>query len=230
MAKSINLSTFYARMGMLMLVLVFAGFVPVMVARLGAGGTMTPALIAHGVCFLVWLLLFIVQAGLIGGKNLKLHMTLGKSSLVLAALMVVTSIIVIQHSYASGSTGGTPFPPKHFIILPLMDIVLFVVFYTLAFLKRGSPLTHKHLMLFVGIMMLDPATGRLGLTLGMPPVALLLHFSLVALVWLHDKKTHGQIHTVTKWATVVLVLRYAGLFVVGPTEAWAKFVTMLFGS
>jgi hypothetical protein len=229
MIQSINLSSFYARMGFLMLAIVLAGFLPFVHARFDGGGKMEPMMAAHGISYLMWFALFISQASLIAGRNVKLHITLGKTSLLLAIVMGVTAIMLTGQSYALQSNGGTPFPPKQFIMLPIMDISLFLGFYTLAMLKRGKALTHKHLMLFVGIMMLDPATGRLGLTIGIPPLALLMHFSVVALVWWHDRKAYGGVHTVTKWATAVLVLRYLLFFTVGSTEAWAGFVTALFG-
>jgi len=230
MTQTIKLSSFYARMGMLLIVLVIAGFAPFVFQRLQSGGTMGLALAGHTVSYMGWCFLFLVQAGLVAGKNIKLHMTLGKSSLALALVMVVTAVLVTQQSFDRGSSGGTPFSPEHFIMLPVMDVLLFVGFYAAGMIKRKQALTHKHIMLFAGIMMLDPATGRLGLALGLPPLGLLFHFAVVALVWVHDRKTDGAAHTVTKWATLLLVVRYGLFFTVGFTDAWAAFAHMLFGA
>lgn len=225
-----SLSSFYARMAMLLIVIVLTGFAPFVFERFRSGGTMGFALAGHSISYMLWCILLLVQAGLIAGRNIKLHMTLGKTSLMLALVMILTAVLVTQQSFARGSTGGTPFSPEHFIMLPIMDMLLFAGFYSAGFLKRKQALTHKHLMLFASIMMLDPATGRLGLILGLPPLGILFHFAVVALVWVHDHKSAGAAHSVTKWATLLLVIRYGLFFTIGGTEAWAAFAHKIFGA
>ncbi len=220
---------FYVGMGTVLILLSILGFTPFMYARFTGGGQMSTALVAHSISFFAWLGLFTYQASLVRAKNLKKHMKLGQASVGLALIMLASGVAVMGEVFARGDASATPFSPEQFIMLPIMDISIFVVYYTLAIMNRKVPETHKRLMLLVGIMMMDPATGRLGMTLGFPPIGMLFHFGLIAAMCIHDRRTLGHVHKVSWIALPVLTARYAAFFIVGPTEAWAKFTHMLLG-
>lgn len=222
-------NSFYVRMGLVLIALIFAGFIPVLMARIYIGGSVSTVTMTHGILTLSWFVLFTYQASLVSLKNLKRHVTLGKISLVLAAAILITGVLVMQDSYDRGSNGGTPFSNEHFIILPFVDLILFVIFYGLAFINRFEADTHKHFMLLTGIMIMDPAVARIGLTLGFIPIGMLFHFGLLAAVIWHDRKAHGSVHKATKVAVAFLIVRYALVFLVGPTEAWASLVRSTLG-
>ena len=99
----------------------------------------------------------------------------------------------------------------------------------LAFLNRRKAEAHKHFMLLAAVMIMDPAFGRLGGTLGNPLIGIALHFGLLAALIVHDRGKLGRIHAITKVAVLVLALRYAAFFLVGPTESWAGLAIWLFG-
>ena len=221
--------SFYVRMGIVLIILLFAGFIPFIIARPEATGPMSPLLMWHGIITLGWFILYLFQASLIPKGNIKRHMLMGKSSLILAAALIITAALVAQDSFDRGSSSATPFTPEHFIILPLLDIVGFIVFYSLAFIKRKQAATHKHLMLLTGIIIMDPGIARLALTIGFMPIGLLIHFGLIGAMILYDRKRDGRIHNATKFGLAFLALRYAMVFLVGPTESWAKFAHMLLG-
>lgn len=221
--------SFYVRMGFVLLILLFAGFVPFIMMRFETDGTMSSLFIVHGLLSLMWFILYTYQASLIPGKNVKRHIFLGKSSIILAIAMVITALMVTQNSFDRGSHSATPFSPEHFLILPMIDVVSFTIFYSLAFLNRKKADTHKHFMLITGILIMDPAIARLALTIGFMPIGLLIHFGLIGALILYDRKKDGSIHFATKLGLAFLVLRYGLVFLVGPTESWAKFVHMIFG-
>jgi len=220
---------FYVGMGLALILLSILGFTPFMYARFSSGGQMSLALMAHGISFFAWLGLFTYQASLVRAKNLKKHMKLGQASVGLALIMLASGVAVMSEVFARGDASATPFTSEQFVMLPLMDISIFAVYYTLAIMNRKVPETHKRLMLLVGIMMIDPATGRLGLTLGFPPIGMLFHFGLIFAMCMYDRRTLGQIHKVTWIALLVLAARYAAFFIIGPTETWARFTHMLLG-
>lgn len=222
-------TNFYKRMSILLIALLFAGFTPFVYMRLQTGGTLGTALVFHTLIFLFWFILFFIQSSLISAKNTNLHQKLGKLSLVVALALVTSAILVTNNAYDAGSNGGTPFSHAHFIILPTMDILLFTGFYALGFVNRRNGNTHKHYMLFAGIIMMDPALARLGMTLGAAPLALLLHFALIAAVMVYDRKTAGRIHLVTKTAAILIVIRIILLFAFGPTETWQNIAHFLYG-
>ncbi len=110
-----------------------------------------------------------------------------------------------------------------------MDIILFMIFYTLAYRNRRSAETHKHYMLLTGVVMMDPALARMGLSVDFIPLGALLHFGLLMIVLMYDRRNLGHVHTATKIAFAAIALRMVALFTVGPTDAWTKFTHMLFG-
>ena len=229
MANNKVSDSFYVRMGIVLILLIFAGFIPFITAKQGTDDTMSQLLMLHGILTFGWFVLFLYQASLIPKKSLKLHMALGKSSLLLVAAIVATGLMVTQHSFDIGSSSATPFTPEHFILLPLIDITGFIIFYSLAFANRKQASTHKHYMLLTGIVIMDPAIARLALTIGFMPIGLLIHFGLIGAMIFYDRKTDNSVHIATKLGLGFLVLRYALIFLVGPTESWAKFAHMLLG-
>ncbi|NVJ96996.1 MAG: hypothetical protein HWE25_02525 [Alphaproteobacteria bacterium] len=221
--------TFFVHMGLFMIVLAVLGFGPFIYGRMAAGGEMGGALALHGITFTAWLVLFTYQASLVRTRNIKRHMMLGKLSLGLAAAMFVFAAITTVDVFARGESSATPFSPEQFIMLPLMDISLFVGLYTAAMLNRKKPEVHKRLMLLVGIMMMDPATGRLGFTLGFPPIGMLIHLGLGIAMCIYDRRALGSVHAVSKLAVGLIIVRYAAFFSVGPTTGWASFTHWLLG-
>lgn len=221
--------SFYVRMGFVLIFLIFAGFVPFIKMRYDTGGSMSQLFMVHGIFTLGWFVLFTYQASLVSLGNIKRHMTLGKASVVLAIAIVITGLLMMQDAFDRGSNGGTPFTQDHFILLPFMDVVLFVIFYSLAFINRHKADTHKHYMLLTGIVIMDPAVARVAMTIGFMPLGMVFHFGLLAAVALYDRKTYGSIHTATKVGLFGLVSLYGTIFLVGPTQEWAKFVHWMLG-
>ena len=119
---------FYVQMGLVLIALIFAGFIPFIMRRYDAEGTMSSILMTHGILTLGWFVLFVYQASLISLGDIKRHMTLGKASVALAIAILITGILTMQDSFDQGSNGGTPFTPEHFVILPFLVLVLFVTF------------------------------------------------------------------------------------------------------
>lgn len=222
-------STFYARMGLAMLLFIVLGFGPFILHRLENGPAASPVLHLHAAAFVLWVCVFTLQAHLMGAGNRALHIRLGTLSPVLAGVMVISAVFVTIESYEHFVEMPGMFTREHFIILPLMDGLLFPVYYTLAFLKRQKAETHKRLMLLSAVMIMDPAVGRLGFTLGSPVYGIILHFGLLAALLIHDRRTLGRVHPVTAVAYILLVLRYAAFFLLAPTEGWVGFVHWLFG-
>lgn len=229
MTREIEHNPFYKRMGLVLIILIMLGFLPISLAKINAGGSLTTLMLIHGPLTLAWYVLFTYQASLIQIPNLDRHIKLGKFSLYLAIAIILSGLMIMQESYDLGSNGGTPFSREHFIILPFMDITLFCIFYYLAYSNRFKPEMHKHYMLLTGIVMMDPALARLGLTLGVMPIGMLLHFGLILAMVLYDRKQRGKIHYATKVGFGFLVIRYVLLFTLGPTETWATIVKAILG-
>lgn len=115
----------------------------------------SPTVHVHGWTFFLWYLLLPLQAGLIASRRVALHRTLGVSSVALAAAMVGTGVVVIgTQMELARQPGADPFwqmmGPAIF-----MTLVLFAVFFTLAFHYRRQRALHKRFILLA-------STGALG--------------------------------------------------------------------
>ena len=103
----------------------------------------------HGWSFFLWLVLFPLQAILIGRQRRSLHKVLGRTSVVLVLLMTLTGLLVVSVRADEAAREGGPlvwllYGPLFFSIL-----VLFVAFYTasirMALTNRWQ--AHKRLMI-----------------------------------------------------------------------------------
>jgi len=126
-----------------------------------AHGAPEPYFYAHGFLFLGWLALLATQAGLVSAGNLRLHRRLGVAGVVMVPLMTV--VATVGGLIAARRPGGfidIPAPPLEFLIVPITNIVAFVGLAGAALLLRGSPQTHKRLMLLATIAIAEAAVAR----------------------------------------------------------------------
>lgn len=220
---------FYFLMGLILIAFLIAGFTPFIYNRISQEGEISLTLVLHGIVYLSWYCLFVFQASLIAHRKIALHIKLGKASLYLAGAILITGFLMMKNAFDQGSTGGTPFTAEHFILLPVMDLILFSIGYTLAYRNRKTASSHKHYMLITSILIMDPATARLAMTLGFMPLGILFHFGFMIALVIYDKKHNGKIHKATLIGLSLLIARYFSFFVIGPTETWSKLIHLILG-
>lgn len=221
---------FFPVMGLVLLALVIAGFVPPALSRPGGPAAMPLVLHVHGAIFAGWFVLFIAQAQLIGAGNAGLHRRIGAASLIVALAMVVLAFVVIGGAYARPDWSIAGLPPAASVMFPFTDIVNFTAAFALAFFNRHNAAAHKRFMLLAGILIMDPAVARLVITVGLPaPMILVIELGLLAALIVYDIRTRRRPH----WASLVGVGLYAAAMlaklVIAPSTGWATFVERLFG-
>ncbi len=223
-------SRFFINMSLLLLGLVILGFGANSFA-LGLSPLDMPWLFhIHGVTYLLWFILLVVQTRLIANSNRLLHKMLGLSSLVIIPMMVATAFMMSGVSYDRGISPIPDMQIQQFMALPMLDIVAIILFYAIAFLNRHTPLTHKHGMIVLSVVIMDPALTRLGIVLGFPPLGLILHLMLIGMVILHDRKTYQKIHWLSWFGLVYIIARPVFLMTVAGTEGWTNLIDGLFAS
>jgi hypothetical protein len=183
---------------------------------------------AHGIVMSAWVLYFVAQVALVRSKNIKLHMTLGMAGIALAALVVVVGMAtaydaqLVRHSAPPGAD------PHEFFILPLGDMLLFVVYFAGAIYYRKRPLEHKSLMLMTAINFLPAALFRIPIV--PPEYTILFAFGTPALIaiaclaWMRAKQ--GKFNYVFAAA----ILLYATLplrLAFSTTTAWHQAVAWI---
>ena len=221
---------FFLVMGLILLGLVFAGFIPAALARPGGIASIHWLLHVHAAVFLSWFLLFCTQAWLPGSGNIALHMRLGKASVLLAIAMVVLAYFVMRGAYANPAFTIAGMSSTSSMMFPFTDIVNFSIVYVLALVHRKNPSAHKRLMLLAGILIIDPAVARLIITIGAPPpLIILLELGLIAALFVHDFISRRRLSWTSILGLVLFALALVGKFAVARTPAWHSLVEATFG-
>jgi uncharacterized membrane protein YozB (DUF420 family) len=114
-------------------------------------------LYVHTAVFTGWVVLFLVQTGLVQSQYTRSHRILGRSSLALAVPLPIIGVWVaiamarleIQHGDQSAD-----------VLIPFCDMLYFTLLFGLGFWWRRSPETHRRLMLVAAISLTSAAFGR----------------------------------------------------------------------
>ncbi|MDZ7671038.1 MAG: hypothetical protein U5Q16_17050 [Gammaproteobacteria bacterium] len=196
---------FYPALTVLISAVGFAGFSftyfgPVIAGSYPPSGA---ALHLHGWFFFLWYLLFPFQAVLIGMRRRSLHITLGRLSVVLVVLMILTGLLVLTVRVDEAIRHGAPEIWLLYGPLILSNLVLFVGFYAaavrMALTQRLQ--SHKRLMIVASAIGLGAGFFRLILfTSGFHPLSLpvgVLACSLFIVVgMIYDLVTRRAVHPV----------------------------------
>jgi hypothetical protein len=186
---------------------------------------------AHGLVMSLWVIYFVAQVALIRSKNIELHMSMGMAGIALAALVVVVGLLtaydaqLVRHSSPPGSD------PHEFFILPVGDMLLFVVYFAGAIYYRKRPLEHKSLMLMTAINFLPAALFRIPVVpenytpifaFGVPVL-----LAISSLIWVRIK--HGKFNRVFVAAILLYIIAMPIPFrmAFAGTQVWHSFTNWL---
>lgn len=208
---------------------VFAGFAPTYYLRGYFHADSLPTVFAvHGAVFSAWVILFVVQAGLVSARRTDIHRKLGLVAAVLGPVMVVVGYqAAIAAARRGFSTPGLP-PPLVFLAVPMFDLVVFATLIGAALWYRRNPAMHKRLMLLAMLAVITAAIARLPGVLPLGPPAffgLTDLFLLAGIAW--DKWTRGHVHPAYIWGGLFLVLSQPLRLIVSGTDTWLRIATWL---
>ena len=168
-----------------------------------------------------------MQALLVRSGNVALHRRAGVFGGLLAACMVVIGIWgALIGAARPGGFMGVPIPPEVFLTVPFFDMAMFGTFVAWAIARRRDPQSHKRLMLFATINIIEAAIARIPLAIvydNFPMSTFLLSDVFILPIMLWDLVTLRRLHRVTVWATVLTIALQALRFVIAETEAWLGF-------
>ena len=229
---------FYSRMAWLLVGVVFLGFAQSFYLRglvnvsPRPNPTLPVSVIAHGLLFSLWMLVFVAQTQLVSSGRTDLHMKLGKASMVLALAILPMMYLVAVWQVARANQ--PPFTdPLSWTIVPLAAIPAYAALVWTGWARRKKAQWHKRAMLGAAILVvMGPAVGRLPIappTLGgfafQMMVGLLLFVPLI--IW--DRRTQGHVHAATMLALGLAVLSVAVPIVFLATNTWAPIARHLPG-
>jgi hypothetical protein len=122
-----------------------------------------PLVYIHGGLMTCWMVLFLLQCGLVVKGNRHLHMRLGGAAVVLYALIVpIGAITALLQIHYVDPQSFPPFGPYRFLTLPLTEIANFTLFVGAGFLFRRIPAMHRALMMMGTLSVAQTGIGRIG--------------------------------------------------------------------
>jgi len=178
----------------------------------------------HGLVFTAWLVLLIVQSGLVRADRVDVHKRLGIFGAVLAAGMVFLGLSVGVYGARRG-VSADGMPPLAFMIFPLVQTLLFGVFVAAGLWKRRQPEIHRRFILLGTITLLTPAISRMVEKRSVLAMFLTLGFVVVAMI--QDWLTRRRVHLIYICGGLILLVSGPLRAVVGKTAAWQSFARML---
>lgn len=203
----------------------------------------SPAVHVHGWSFFLWYLLFPLQAVLMATGRRRLHFTLGRLSVLLAAFMTFTGLLVasVRIDQALSQTDPSDFTTlwKNFGLLITYSLVLFVGFYAAALAKTKRPEVHKRLMIVASASAIPAAVFRIIVGLGgfnwlqtpewVMPAAFFLPCVFIVIGMVYDFVVLRSVHRVYLIGLPIVIGFYAlGLGLAGTAagEAISRFVAL----
>lgn len=184
---------------------------------------------AHGVVMTLWVAYFSAQIALIRTKNVRLHMTMGMAGVVLAVLVVAVGTATAYDAQLVRGSAPEGVNPHSFFVLPMLDMMLFVLFFAAAIRYRKRPTEHKTLMLMTAIAFMPAALFRLNVV----PPHLMIHWAfgvpmLVALGCLgwHTAK-HRKLNRVFAAAVLLIIAAHPLRLALLNSEVWLRFTALI---
>jgi hypothetical protein len=195
-----------------------------------ASGTLRPAppiVHLHGWVFSGWMILMVVQAGVVNAGSVALHRSLGLFGIALATavLFLGTTVSVL------GLRGGLQRPSPDFfdaMYLSFMAILGFGLLFTLAIRNVRWPAVHRRLMLFSILPLMPPGVNRFymvpfGLQ-GIPVLPLYLTLDALALaILVQEWRSSGRIGRYSLVGAGFLLIQQALHVPVAGSEAFLTF-------
>ena len=118
-----------------------------------------PAVHLHAVVMVTWMILLVVQSGLVGAGNVKLHRSLGTWGIAHATVVLLTGLSIQLIASRAGMDAGRD-PGTDGIYLGILAAIGFAIMFTFAIRNTRRPEIHKRMILFAMLPVLPPGVNR----------------------------------------------------------------------
>jgi hypothetical protein len=225
---------FFSGMAVVILVSVLVGFAPTYYLAGIFKAPPLPNLLVHihGAVFSAWILLLIVQIGLVSKGRVDLHRRLGLWGFGLACLVIVFGVLVATENLVRNygdRNGSIEF--RAFYAVTLSDILMFSILAYFSFRNRFNPVAHKRLILIATLALLDAAYDRWPVPVPWwddRVTPLLCTYPLLFVLMCYDWWSTGKIQRSTLWSSLFLVVVQQGRDSFGHTATWQSFATWVY--
>lgn len=114
----------------------------------------------HALVMTLWVLLLISQAWLVRHRSLPLHRIMGRTSIVLAPLVLIAGVVVTFHNIDAAPDPQAPFMLSLYWF-GWFHVLAFAILYSLAMIHRKNFHLHARYMITTGMVFLFPGLSRL---------------------------------------------------------------------
>jgi hypothetical protein len=187
--------------------------------------TLSALLRIHGVVMTGWVVLLVVQSGLIAAHRVQWHRRLGVFGTAWGALVVLFGTITTLCAAAREVRGHTDFAAGQVIItsLDLLQMLFFAGFVAIAVWQRRRPDYHKRLMLLTIVCMLPDALARLPVSFMTNQLILVGMDGFMVLCVGIDTFWHRRLHPAFAWGALSFVAAFHVALYFTQTRAWIAF-------
>jgi hypothetical protein len=226
--------SFYFWIAFVMAAYVFGGFSLAALQRYLTNNptTMPPVVHLHGVAFISWTTLLMVQTWLINVKNVALHRSLGTFGIALGTAVLFTGMLIVALSLGNGS----PTVPFYYDLnyLSLAALLGFGILFTLAMRHTRDSDNHRRLILFAMIPLLPPGINRTYQVLGqldyLPVLATYVTMAaMAAALIVHDYRANRRLSFASKVGGAIVFGQQLLHVPVTRSETFAEVVSFLAG-
>lgn len=139
------------------LLIALVAFWPTYLSQVGAQSVYTHL---HAATATLWILLLIAQPAAIRAGRRDLHRALGRTSFVIAPL-VVASVLLLAHQNMQLYEGERLLLQTYILYLQVSLVILFALCYGMAMWKRADRPVHMRFMVLTAVTFVDPIVIRL---------------------------------------------------------------------
>jgi hypothetical protein len=212
----------FVAMAVTALLVVVWGFTPTFFLRRPDLPPLPGLVVAHGVVYTAWALLFLGQALLVTAGRVRVHRRVGLAGTILMLAMIPLGYFTAIAGARRGHNPARWPDALAFLAIPLVDVAVFGVLATAGVLLRRRPAAHKRLMLLATLSLLAAPLGRIpvvgdsaALTIGV--------YALLALICpLADWIGTRRVHPAFIWGTALVVGTLPLRVALGFSDAWHR--------
>lgn len=246
-AGSADRGQFYVNYAAVCLAVAVLGFLPSFWLPLGSARYAdTGMVLAHGLTFTAWPLLFLWQTMQVERGRIANHRAWGVAGVSLATMMLMVGISTVEAQLTDRLAFGYADRARAFTVVPLTNILLFFGLVVAAIARVRQPDWHKRLMMCASAVVLVPAFARLIFyivdrrPLGPPPVnappttpelALrpggLVLILMLAAALIDRRRRNGALHPAWLWGIGAFAAVSLGRVPLARTDAWYAFTDAL---
>jgi hypothetical protein len=191
--------SFFFWMTLVLCFFVFGGFGTTYLVPMSRGAfpPAPPIVHLHGAIFFSWMMLLVVQAGLVNAGNVRLHRSLGTWGIAHATALIYTGILLQLIATRSAMDKGFA-PGTDGLYLGLCAFFGFSTMFILAIRNVRRPEIHRRMILFAMLPLLPPGVNRFwSHALGLEPIPVvplyLTLWSMALAILVHEWRRSGKI-------------------------------------